>query len=60
MRLLGLLQPWGVVGPGDLAVAHFDTGESVGGSGVVVNPHDGAVRVRYVQAYDSTSVCMCR
>jgi hypothetical protein len=43
-----LLQPWGVVGPDDLAVAHFEAGELVGGTGVVVETHDGAVQVRYV------------
>jgi hypothetical protein len=44
------LQPWGVVGPDDLAVTHLETHELVGGSGVVVEAQDGAVRVGYVQA----------
>ena len=47
------MQPWGVVGPDDLAVAHFQTGELVGGTGVVVETHHGAVRVRHVQARPS-------
>jgi hypothetical protein len=50
------LQPWSVVGPDDLAVVHFEAGELVGGAGVVVETHDGAVRVRYVQARPSRSV----
>jgi hypothetical protein len=49
----GLLQLWGVVGPYHLAVAHFQAGEPVGGAGVVVETHDGAVGVGYVQARPS-------